>query len=182
MLISWVCIAVVDGGKHKCQQDTKPRISFYVLSEFNLVFGTSASAPTTASLLTLINDARIAIGKGPVGMSVLFSIYIQKLKINTTTGFINPAIYSAPFQIAFNDITHGGNQGCGMYYLFSPCSGARPPFSAVHPCDLLIASAILVSRQSGADLRDRQIGTPGFTAVKGWDPVSLYLNQSVKFV
>ncbi|KAH8112254.1 subtilisin-like protein [Phellopilus nigrolimitatus] len=61
---------------------------------FNLVFGTSAAAPTTGSIITLINDARLAAGKGPVG-------------------FINPAIYSAPFSAAFNDITQGGNQGCG---------------------------------------------------------------------
>lgn len=61
---------------------------------FSLVFGTSASAPTTASIITLINDARIAVGKGPVG-------------------FINPSIYSPLFKDAFNDITTGGNQGCG---------------------------------------------------------------------
>lgn len=35
---------------------------------FNLVFGTSASAPTLGSIITLINDARIAAGKGPVGL------------------------------------------------------------------------------------------------------------------
>ncbi|KII91002.1 hypothetical protein PLICRDRAFT_684337 [Plicaturopsis crispa FD-325 SS-3] len=62
--------------------------------EFNLVFGTSASSPVVGSLITLVNDARIAAGKGPVG-------------------FINPAIYSADFADAFNDITTGGNQGCG---------------------------------------------------------------------
>ncbi|KAJ7200325.1 subtilisin-like protein, partial [Mycena pura] len=62
--------------------------------EFGLVFGTSCSAPTTASIFTMINDARIAQGKGPVG-------------------FLNPAIYSGPFRSAFNDITVGGNQGCG---------------------------------------------------------------------
>lgn len=64
--------------------------------EFGLVFGTSASAPTTASMFTMINDARIAVGKRPVG-------------------FINPAIYSEAFKLvgAFNDITIGGNQGCG---------------------------------------------------------------------
>lgn len=38
-----------------------------VLAEFNLVFGTSASTPTTASIITLINDARLSVGKGPVG-------------------------------------------------------------------------------------------------------------------
>ncbi|KAH8082440.1 subtilisin-like protein [Cristinia sonorae] len=62
--------------------------------EFELVFGTSASSPVVGSLITLINDARIAAGKGPVG-------------------FINPAIYSSAFAGAFNDITTGGNQGCG---------------------------------------------------------------------
>ena len=31
-------------------------------------------------------------------------------------GFINPAIYSDSFSPAFNDITSGGNQGCGMCY------------------------------------------------------------------
>jgi len=69
----------------------------YIVSvdgEFGLVFGTSASSPVVASMITLINDARIAAGKGPVG-------------------FINPAIYSEAFAGAFNDITHGGNQGCG---------------------------------------------------------------------
>ncbi|ETW82302.1 serine protease S53 [Heterobasidion irregulare TC 32-1] len=62
--------------------------------EFELVFGTSASSPVVGSLITLINDARIAAGKGPVG-------------------FINPAIYSDSFASGFNDITTGGNQGCG---------------------------------------------------------------------
>ncbi|KAF8073566.1 subtilisin-like protein [Lyophyllum atratum] len=62
--------------------------------EFGLVFGTSASSPVVGSLITLVNDARIAQGKGPVG-------------------FINPAIYSTTFKDAFNDITSGGNQGCG---------------------------------------------------------------------
>ncbi|EIM86260.1 uncharacterized protein STEHIDRAFT_58060 [Stereum hirsutum FP-91666 SS1] len=62
--------------------------------EFELVFGTSASSPVVGSLITLINDARLAAGKGPVG-------------------FINPAIYSSDFAAGFNDITMGGNQGCG---------------------------------------------------------------------
>jgi len=61
---------------------------------FRLIDGTSASTPTTASMITLINDARIGIGKKPVG-------------------FINPAIYSPAFRHAFNDITVGSNPGCG---------------------------------------------------------------------
>ncbi|KAL8286786.1 hypothetical protein RQP46_004314 [Phenoliferia psychrophenolica] len=73
-----------------------------------LVFGTSASAPVGGAIFALINDARYAAGKGPIG-------------------YINNAIYTEAFKDAFNDITSGGNQGCG---------------------------------------------TPGFTAVKGWDPVT----------
>ncbi|KAF9474020.1 subtilisin-like protein [Pholiota conissans] len=62
--------------------------------QFGLVFGTSASAPVVASMITMINDARIANGKGPVG-------------------FINHILYSPIFAPAFNDITMGGNRGCG---------------------------------------------------------------------
>jgi tripeptidyl-peptidase-1 len=71
-----------------------------------LIFGTSASAPTFGSIVTLINEERVKAGK-------------------PTVGFINPTLYANPG--AFNDIVSGGNQGCG---------------------------------------------TPGFTAVEGWDPVT----------
>jgi tripeptidyl-peptidase-1 len=59
---------------------------------FNYVYGTSASAPTFGSVITLINTQRLNVGKGPVG-------------------FINPALYQKPDVL--NDITIGGNQGCG---------------------------------------------------------------------
>ena len=59
---------------------------------FSLVYGTSASAPVVGAIITLINEARFAIGKGSVG-------------------FINPTLYANPG--ALNDITSGGNQGCG---------------------------------------------------------------------
>ncbi|CZT04252.1 related to tripeptidyl-peptidase 1 precursor [Rhynchosporium graminicola] len=74
--------------------------------KFSYVYGTSASAPTFGSIVTLINAARLATGKSSVG-------------------FMNPALYAHP--IVLNDITSGGNRGCG---------------------------------------------TPGFTSVKGWDPVT----------
>ena len=54
--------------------------------------GTSASAPIIASIITLLNEARIAKGKGPIG-------------------FLNPILYAHPE--AFNDIVDGGNPGCG---------------------------------------------------------------------
>lgn len=34
---------------------------------FTLVYGTSASSPVVGSIITMINDARIAKGKSPVG-------------------------------------------------------------------------------------------------------------------
>jgi tripeptidyl-peptidase-1 len=60
--------------------------------EFSLIFGTSASCPTFASLLNLVNEKRIAANKSAVG-------------------FVNPTLYANP-QV-MNDITNGGNQGCG---------------------------------------------------------------------
>ena len=54
--------------------------------------GTSASTPIWGSIVTLLNEARIAAGKGPIG-------------------FLNPTLYAHPE--AFNDITVGGNPGCG---------------------------------------------------------------------
>ena len=55
------------------------------------VGGTSLSAPLVAGIVTLLNEARIAAGKGPIG-------------------FLNPTFYANPD--AFNDITIGGNPGC----------------------------------------------------------------------
>jgi tripeptidyl-peptidase-1 len=54
--------------------------------------GTSASAPTVAAIVTLLNEERLQAGKGPIG-------------------FLNPTFYKHPE--AFNDITEGGNPGCG---------------------------------------------------------------------
>jgi tripeptidyl-peptidase-1 len=63
-----------------------------VEGQFISLFGTSASAPTFGSVVTLINTARLNAGKGSVG-------------------FINPALYANP--TIMNDITSGGNPGCG---------------------------------------------------------------------
>ncbi|KAI0787596.1 peptidase S8/S53 domain-containing protein, partial [Fomes fomentarius] len=57
--------------------------------------GTSASTPIFASMIVAVNDARLAVGKGPVG-------------------WINPALYSHVFASAFNDVTNGTNVACGM--------------------------------------------------------------------
>ncbi|KAH8992820.1 subtilisin-like protein [Lactarius hatsudake] len=86
-----------NSGKARGFPDLSANGANYVIAidgEFELVFGTSASSPVVGSMITMINDARIAKKKGPVG-------------------FINPAIYSPKFAHAFNDITTGTNQGCG---------------------------------------------------------------------
>ena len=54
--------------------------------------GTSASAPVFASILTRINEERLAANKPPVG-------------------FVNPVLYDHPE--VFQDITVGNNSGCG---------------------------------------------------------------------
>ena len=58
----------------------------------SLVYGTSASSPVLGAILTLINQERLENGKKSIG-------------------FINPVAYENPS--VFNDITEGGNQGCG---------------------------------------------------------------------
>ncbi|EKG13511.1 Peptidase S8/S53 subtilisin/kexin/sedolisin [Macrophomina phaseolina MS6] len=60
--------------------------------EFALVYGTSASSPTFGSVITLVNEERLKAGKGSVG-------------------FLNPTLYANPGVL--NDITEGGNEGCG---------------------------------------------------------------------
>lgn len=57
-----------------------------------LLDGTSASTPTAAGVLTLVNDALIAAGKSPLG-------------------FLNPALYGGLYK-AFTDVTSGSAIGC----------------------------------------------------------------------
>ncbi|KUJ13659.1 Pro-kumamolisin [Mollisia scopiformis] len=60
--------------------------------KFSLAFGTSASTPTFASLLNMINEQRLNAKKASIG-------------------FVNPVLYANPQVL--NDVTNGGNQGCG---------------------------------------------------------------------
>ena len=57
------------------------------------VDGTSASTPSFAALVSLLNDALLAAGQPQLG-------------------FLNPLIYQAGSR-GFNDITTGSNPGCG---------------------------------------------------------------------
>ena len=70
----------------------------------SLIYGTSASSPTFGSVITLINEQRANSGKGAVG-------------------FLNPTLYANPSIL--NDITSGGNQGCGTAG-FTAVSGWDP--------------------------------------------------------
>ena len=56
------------------------------------VDGTSASGPTFAAVVALVNDALLAEGKPPLG-------------------FLNPWLYKVGFE-SFTDITNGSNKGC----------------------------------------------------------------------
>ncbi len=84
-----------NSGRSRGFPDVSANGANYVVAlngRFQLVFGTSASAPTFGSVITLVNEARFANGKGPVG-------------------FLNPTLYKNPD--ALFDITSGGNPGCG---------------------------------------------------------------------
>lgn len=61
-------------------------------AKFGLVYGTSASTPTVASVFVLINQARLDAGKSSIG-------------------FVNPVLYANPN--ALNDVISGSNPGCG---------------------------------------------------------------------
>jgi tripeptidyl-peptidase-1 len=67
-------------------------LGIYYKGELRPFGGTSASSPIFASIVTRINDARLSMGKRPIG-------------------FINPALYQNPEIL--NDITNGTNPGCG---------------------------------------------------------------------
>ncbi|KAL9093502.1 MAG: hypothetical protein Q9165_003897 [Trypethelium subeluteriae] len=67
-------------------------------------YGTSLAAPIWGSIITLINEERTAVGKGPVG-------------------FLNPTLYANPG--VFNDIKNGSNPGCGSQG-FSAVEGWDP--------------------------------------------------------
>jgi tripeptidyl-peptidase I len=103
--------------------------------------GTSASAPTVASLVSLVSDALISDGRPPLG-------------------FLNPWIYSKGFE-AFTDIVHGSNLGCntsGFPALegWDPATGFGTPVSKKLappprlPWVILIGVLAVVSQAQGA--------------------------------
>ena len=83
---------------------------------FVLTGGTSASAPIFASIVTAINDARLAIGKRPVGW-LNPAVCVQRslmTPVLSDCAIMNLAQLYSPFLAhAFNDVTNGTNPGCG---------------------------------------------------------------------
>jgi len=63
-----------------------------VNGKWTTIYGTSASAPVFASILALVNEARLKRGKSAVG-------------------FVNPVLYANPK--VMRDVVTGGNHGCG---------------------------------------------------------------------
>ncbi|KAI0134750.1 peptidase-like protein [Xylariales sp. AK1849] len=76
---------------------------FQVVSQGRVISvgGTSASAPTFASIVSLLNNALVAQGKAPLG-------------------FLNPWLYSTALNgSALTDITAGGSKGCTSRSIYS---------------------------------------------------------------
>ncbi|KAF3927832.1 Aorsin [Dactylellina cionopaga] len=73
--------------------------------EVHAIHGTSGSAPVFASMMTLINNERLHAGKSSVG-------------------FVNPTLYA--YQNVLNDVTTGGNEGCGFDPAFRAARGWDP--------------------------------------------------------
>ncbi|KAG6841850.1 hypothetical protein C0991_006257 [Blastosporella zonata] len=81
------------------------RFSIYLAGVRRSIGGTSASSPTFAGLVSLLNDERLS----------------RKLP---ALGFLNPLLYSKGLK-GFNDITVGHNSGCGTIG-FNLLDWARP--------------------------------------------------------
>merc|ERR1712185_474014 len=74
------------------------------------VAGTSCASPTASGVMALLNDLRVAAGK-------------------PSLGFLNPFIYQNA--AAFNDITTGSNEGCGLGQSGSPAAAGWDPVTGV---------------------------------------------------
>lgn len=92
------------GGRHKGLYNAQGRaypdvaaMGYRIVTVWNgkskIVDGTSASAPIFAGIVALLNDARLAQGKSPLG-------------------FLNPWIYSMGSEGGFTDILRGSTAGC----------------------------------------------------------------------
>lgn len=93
MLLLKVCHLALLWLKNVADRCTGNSDAIIVQGATQLVGGTSASSPTFAGVIALVNDALIAAGKSPLG-------------------FLNPLIYGAA-STTFTDVTSGSSFGCG---------------------------------------------------------------------
>jgi tripeptidyl-peptidase-1 len=75
-----------------------------------LFSGTSASAPTFAAIVSLLNNARLSEGQAPLG-------------------FLNPWLYSVGYK-GLTDIVNGGSVGCIGEAIFSGLPAPVVPFAS----------------------------------------------------
>jgi tripeptidyl-peptidase-1 len=75
----------------------------YVVGQLHKIYGTSAATPVVASMIARINDARMHLGKGPVG-------------------FINPVLYAHAPEF-MRDVKTGYSQGCGVAQAYAATKG-----------------------------------------------------------
>jgi len=77
-----------------------------------LIGGTSASAPTFASIISLLNNARLVQDLPPLG-------------------FLNPWLYSPVAKAgALTDIVHGGSTGCTGHDIYTNLTSAFVPYAS----------------------------------------------------
>ncbi|RDW58856.1 hypothetical protein BP6252_13332 [Coleophoma cylindrospora] len=75
-----------------------------------LGYGTSAAAPTFASVISLLNSARLSAGEAPLG-------------------FLNPWLYSVGKE-GLNDVVHGGSKGCTGVDVYSGLPTPHVPYAS----------------------------------------------------
>lgn len=106
-----------------------------VAGQLQGVDGTSASSPTFASVVALLNDALLNQGKSPLG-------------------FLNPLLYSQG-AAALNDITAGSNPGCGTDG-FPALTGWDPVTGLGTPDFQKLLTLVTGSAASGQNGQDNQ--------------------------
>ena len=105
-----------------------------VQGEYMLIYGTSCSSPVSAAILSAVNDARLAVGKGSMGFinPTVRPTPPFRRKLTEALCFSVTQIYTPRGMEAFNDITTGTNRGCGTVGFYAergwdPVTGVGTP-------------------------------------------------------
>lgn len=106
--------------------------AFFWNNTLGTISGTSASTPLMASIVSLVNDARIAAGQ-------------------PTLGFLNPWIYSKAYK-GFTDVVGGNTSSCGTDG-FPVVAGWDPSTGFGTPVSSGFALSLFVLRMCIADFR-----------------------------